>query len=99
MTIEEASEIVRTAGLTGSEGKFCIAAGVLMAACDKGQQVAVEDLLRCLEFPGFVAECGASGLFALTRRQRRLGFITDKKNWAAYLEENGFLKSDIQPDA
>src|SRR4051812_11556097 len=70
------------------------AADVLMKACEDSERVSFDDLLRCLDFPGVIAEFGARGLYVRTGRDsvgwkpatsEGLPFSTSKEDWLRYL--------------
>jgi len=70
------------------------AADRLMRACEDPEKVSLDDLLRCLDFAGVVAECGARGLYVRTGRDGvgwkpalsgGLPFSTSKEDWVSFL--------------
>ena len=95
MTVETALEFVRRDGWRGNEGDIVFAAATLMEHCESDERIKISDMLRCLDFPGVVAEFGARCLYVRTGRDG-LGwtpaggkkFLTEKRNWIDYLAEN-----------
>jgi hypothetical protein len=76
------------------------ACDVLAKACEDPDKVTLHDMLRCLEFPGLIAEYGARLLYVRTGREglgwkcagaNTLPFRTDKEDWTAYLKVQGLI--------
>jgi hypothetical protein len=76
------------------------AADVLMRASESSEKGIVDVLLRCLEFRGVVAECGARGLYVRTGRDgvgwkpalsEGLPFSTSKEDWLDYLRASSHM--------
>lgn len=75
------------------------AANTLMLACETDDQITLDDLLKCLDFGGVIAEMGARGLYLRTGRDG-LGwshrssfdaFKVDRADWEQYLRTEGLL--------
>jgi hypothetical protein len=73
---------------------------VLTKACEDPEKLSLEEMLRCLDFPGLIAEHGARFLYVRTGRDnlgwRHAGadgipFSTAKEDWTAYLKTHGLL--------
>ena len=76
------------------------AAGELMKAAEEPTKVSIADMLRCLDFPGVVAEIGARCLYVRTGRDGvgwrpagvdGLPFSTSKEDWLQFLREKNLI--------
>ncbi len=88
---------------TASRKQLELAGSLLLDACKRespvvGQSaVTVQDMLRCLDFGGMVAEYGARCLYIRTGRDglgwspaesNGLPFVVDRADWERYLHEH-----------
>ena len=88
---------------TASRKQLELAGSLLLDACKRessvvGQsEVSIQDMLRCLDFGGMVAEYGARCLYIRTGRDgvgwsraesKGLPFIVDRADWERYLHEH-----------
>ena len=95
-TIKEAQSIIHDGEISHAARKL-IAAHTLMDACEHNLQVTIQDMLRCLDYGGAIAEVGARCLYVRTGRDGigwRLGdsniksFVVDRADWESYLHEH-----------
>ena len=101
LTIEEARTRLFAADPKKKWTLELIEAGdTMMKACEDSEKVRFEDMLRCLEFPGIVAEFGARCLYVRTGRDGvgwkpalagGLPFSTSKEDWIPYLRERKLI--------
>jgi hypothetical protein len=92
-TVAEAQRIIHDPELCHSMTKF-MAAQALVEACEHDPNVTVEDMLRCLDYGGVIAETGARCLYVRTGRDG-LGwktgdrFVVERADWETYLRDKG----------
>jgi hypothetical protein len=95
-TVAEALKLIRDPELTHDRGK-AMAAAVLGEGCEHDPQITVPDMLRCLDYGGYIAEVGARCLYVRTGRDglgwgsagsNGLPFIVDRRDWESYLREH-----------
>jgi hypothetical protein len=93
MNLAEAKRVIHDPEIGYSWPKI-EAANFLMESCEREQEITTDDLLRCLDYGGVVAEMGARGLYVRTGRDELgwrgagangLPFIVDRADWEAYL--------------
>jgi hypothetical protein len=84
-SVAEALRLIRDPELTHDRNK-AMAAGILME-CARDVQITIADMLRCLDYGGYIAEAGARFLYIRTGRDDS-PFIVDRRDWEAYLHEN-----------
>lgn len=91
-TVAEAKAVIHDPELCHSAEKV-IAAHTLMEACEHDPNVAIEDMLRCLDYGGTIATVGARCLYVRTGRDG-LGwkpggqdYVVDRTDWERYLRE------------
>src|SRR6266700_2472041 len=98
LTVAEARRIIRDDKLTHSGGKV-FAAATLMEGCEDVSEITFEDMLRCLDYGGTIAEMGARCLYVRTGRDglgwrdagsNGLPYIVSRTDWEAYLRDNQF---------
>ena len=74
-----------------------LAAATLMESCESDARVTFNDMLRCLDYGGTIAEMGARCLYIRTGRDglgwapagsNGLPFVVDRDDWERYLREN-----------
>lgn len=94
-SIPEAKRIIHDPEITHRGDKIWAAAS-LMQNCERDPQVTFDDMLRCLDYGGTIAEMGARCLYVRTGRDgigwanagsNGLPFITDRSDWEHYLRE------------
>src|SRR3954451_5097881 len=94
--VAEARRIINDRRLprSGDEG---IAAAILMEHCEHDLQITFEDMLRCLDYGGVIAEMGARCLYIRTGRDgvgsspawlKGVPFIVHRSDWETYLREH-----------
>src|SRR5579863_3261698 len=66
-SVAEAQMLIHDRDLSHTAKKV-IAAFTLMENCEQDPQVTLDDLLRCLDYGGTIAEVGARGLYVRTGR-------------------------------
>ena len=95
-TVAEAKRILHAPKIEHT-ARTVLAAHSLMQACEHDADVTFEDMLRCLDYGGTIAEIGARCLYVRTGRDNLrwryagdngLPFIVDRSNWEAYLREH-----------
>ena len=64
-TVAEAKRIIHAPELTHTAEKV-IAAHTLMEACEHNPEITIEDMLRCLDYSGAIAEVGARCLSSVS---------------------------------
>lgn len=83
------------------------ACSVLTDACEDPEKLNLAEMLRCLDYPGLIAETGARFLYVRTGRDdlgwRAAGangqpFRTSKADWLKYLQDRGFA-TPVAPHA
>src|SRR5262245_11535308 len=98
MTVAEALRLIRDSELTHDKDKG-MAASVLAEEVEHDLQITFADMLRCLDYGGYIAECGARCLYVRTGRDG-VGrhfvepFIKDRRDWESYLQKHFPIKKD-----
>ena len=85
-TVAKALSLIRDPELTHGRDK-AMAAGVLMEECEHDPQITFADMLRCLDYGGYIAEAGARCLYIRTGRDDST-FAVDRRDWESYLHEH-----------
>ena len=92
LSVPEALRLIRDPELTHG-GLKMFAAATLMDYCEDDLQITLDDMLRCLDYGGTIAEFGARCLYVRTGRDG-LGwepgdpFVVDRADWERYLREH-----------
>jgi hypothetical protein len=96
LPIVEAQRLIHDPEITHDRDKG-FAAATLMECCESDSRVTFDDMLRCLDYGGTIAEMGARCLYVRTGRDglgwapsgsNGLPFIVDRANWERYLREH-----------
>jgi hypothetical protein len=96
ITLAAALKLIHDPELT-HDGDKAMAAAILMEECERDRQITFADMLRCLEYGGFIAEAGARCLYIRTGRDglgwssagsNGLPFVVDRDDWESYLHEH-----------
>jgi hypothetical protein len=96
LSIEEAKKILDAVEIGQRITiELVAAAAVLMRSCETDDRAALDDLLRCLDLGGIIAEFGARGLYVRTGRDglgwscpsEDQAFCVDRLDWEQYLRE------------
>lgn len=101
LTLEEAKKAI----FSSSPGipptwEITVALEVLTKVCEDTAKVTIPDMLRCLDYPGIIAESGARFLYVRTGRENLgwrhagangLRYSTDKQDWITYLNAQGLI--------
>jgi len=94
-TVLEAQRIIHDAELCHSFTKF-LASYAFVEVCEQDPSVTIEDMLRCLDYGGVIAENGARCLYVRTGRDglgwksagaNDLPYVVSRTDWEAYLRE------------
>lgn len=94
-TVAEAQRIIHDAELCHSATK-CMASYTLVEACEHDLSITIEDMLRCLDYGGVIAENGARCLYVRTGRDglgwksagsNDLPYVVKRADWEAFLRE------------
>jgi hypothetical protein len=100
-TVAEAQRIIHDAKLCHSATK-CMASYALVEACEHDLCITIEDMLRCLDYGGVIAENGARCLYVRTGRDglgwksagwNDLPYVVKRADWEAYLHAH--YRNDI----
>ena len=100
-SVPEAQRVIHDPELCHSTTKF-MASYALVEACEDNPNVTIEDMLRCLEYGGVIAENGARCLYVRTGRDglgwksagwNDLPYVVKRADWEAYLREH--YRNDI----
>lgn len=100
LTLAEAKRLIFASPPgTAPTWEIALACGVLAEACEDPAKLTFAEMLRCLDYPGLIAEHGARFLYVHTGRDdlgwrnagsNGLPFRTGKEDWLKYLRERGF---------
>ncbi len=99
--VPEAQRVIHDPELCYSMTKF-MASYALVEACEDNPSVTIEDMLRCLDYGGVIAENGARCLYVRTGRDglgwksagwNDLPYVVKRADWEAYLREH--YRNDI----
>ena len=93
LSVPEALRLIRDPELTHGRLKM-FAACTLMNHCERDLQITFDDMLRCLDYGGTIAEMGARCLYVRTGRDglgwtpAGLSFVVDRADWEQYLRQH-----------
>ena len=96
LLIPEARRLIHDPEITHDRDKT-FAAATLMKSCESDSRVTFDDMLRCLDYGGTIAEMGARCLYVRTGRDglgwahagsNGLPFVIDRADWERYLREH-----------
>jgi hypothetical protein len=87
LTIAQTLGLIRDPELTHDRDKG-MAAGTLLEYYRHDPQFTISDMLRCLDYGGYIAEVGARCLYVRTGREERDLFVVDRSDWERYLREH-----------
>jgi hypothetical protein len=96
LSVPEAQRLIHDAEVTHASNKVWAVAS-LMETCEHDPRVTFDDMLRCLDYGGTIAEMGARCLYVRTGRDglgwadagsNGLLFVVDRTNWEGWLHEN-----------
>ena len=93
LSVPEALRLIRDPELTHG-GMKMFAAATLMHHCEHDMRITFDDMLRCLDYGGTMAEFGARCLYVRTGRDGVgwtpgiLSFVVDRADWERYLREH-----------
>ena len=97
--IDEALRIIHDPVITHT-GKV-LAALAIADVCEDESKVTLQDLLRCLDYGGTIAEAGARGLYVRTGRDglgwgnagsNGLPYIITRADWESYLRAKSLIE-------
>jgi hypothetical protein len=101
LSVPEAQRLIHDPELTHGKNKG-FAAGTLMENCEHDMRITFDDMLRCLDYGGTIANIGARCLYVRTGREGLgwktasgcgFSFVTDRADWESYLREHHSYKS------
>jgi len=87
VTVAEALSLIRDPELTHDRDK-AMAAGTLLEYYTHDPQFTFADMLRCLDYGGYIAEAGARCLYVRTGREECDSFVVERADWERYLREH-----------
>jgi hypothetical protein len=94
--VPEAQRLIHDPEITHGSRKV-MAAATLMEYCEHDLKITFDDMLRCLDYGGTIAEMGARCLYVRTGRDGLgwtsasgwpLPFVVDRADWERYLREH-----------
>jgi hypothetical protein len=101
LPVAEAKRLIHDPEITHKKGKV-LAALSLAESFEHDPQVTFDDMLRCLDYGGTIAEAGARCLYVRTGRDglgwanagsNGLPYVVDRADWEKYLRENHLADS------